>query len=109
MYGLILIEPEENTLPPVDREYYVMQSEFYHEPPERLPNGKYSDTVEFSYPRGLAEDADVVVFNGSESALTRDCPLKATTGERVRIYYGTHFLRVFTVFVMICVSVLFRT
>lgn len=32
MYGLMLIEPEYNTLPPVDREYYVMQSEFYHEP-----------------------------------------------------------------------------
>src|SRR5690606_4812101 len=28
MYGLILVEPKEG-LPPVDREYYVMQSEFY--------------------------------------------------------------------------------
>eukprot|EP01034_Spumella_vulgaris_P028983 gene28983-35948_t len=88
MYGLMLIEPEDNHLPPVDKEYYVMQSEFYHESPEKLNNGKYSDTVEFSYPRGLSEDADVVVFNGSESALTRDCPLKASTQERVRIYFG---------------------
>ena len=30
MYGLILVEPEEG-LPPVDREYYIMQSEFYTE------------------------------------------------------------------------------
>lgn len=64
MYGLMLIEPENPTLPEVEKEYYVMQSEYYVEPPERLPNGRLSDTVEFSYPRGLSEDADVVVFNG---------------------------------------------
>ena len=28
MYGLILVEPPEG-LPPVDKEYYVMQGEFY--------------------------------------------------------------------------------
>jgi len=28
MYGLILVEPPEG-FPPVDREYYIMQSEFY--------------------------------------------------------------------------------
>ena len=30
MYGLILVEPPEG-FPPVDREYYIMQSEFYTE------------------------------------------------------------------------------
>lgn len=87
MYGLMVVEPE-TPLPPVDKEYYVMQSEFYHEPPEVISKGKVSDTVEFSYPRGLDEDADVVVFNGKESSLTRDTPLKANTGDRVRIYFG---------------------
>ena len=28
MYGLILVEPKEG-MPPVDREYYVMQGDFY--------------------------------------------------------------------------------
>lgn len=88
MYGLMLVEPENPTLPEVEREYYVMQSEYYVEPPERLSNGRLADTVEFSYPRGLSEDADVVVFNGKEGALTRDSPLKAATGDRVRIYFG---------------------
>lgn len=88
MYGLMLIEPENTHLPTVEKEYYVMQSEFYHEPPELDARGKPSDTVEFSYPRGLSEDADVVVFNGKESSLTRDGPLKAKTGDRVRIYFG---------------------
>lgn len=88
MYGLMLIEPENPTLPAVEKEYYVLQSEYYIEPPEKLAPGKYADTVEFSYPRGLQEEADIVVFNGKEGALTRDSPLKASTGDRVRIYFG---------------------
>lgn len=31
MYGLILVEPE-NGLPPVEREFYVMQGDFYAKP-----------------------------------------------------------------------------
>jgi copper-containing nitrite reductase len=88
MYGLIYVQPVEGDLPEVDREYYVMQSEFYHEPPEVDENGKRSPLVEFSYPNALCEEPDVVCFNGSESALTRDRPLKANLGETVRIFFG---------------------
>lgn len=87
MYGLIYVQPEED-LPAVDREYYVMQSEFYHEPPEILENGRKSSEVEFSYPNAMREEPDVVVFNGSESAMTRDQPLKAHVNETVRIFFG---------------------
>jgi copper-containing nitrite reductase len=96
MYGLMYVQPaadsdgenSDRDLPPVDREYYVMQSEFYHEAPETLDNGRPSKEVEFSYPNGLIEEPQVVCFNGSESALTRDKPLKAKTGETVRIFFG---------------------
>ncbi|OBT57090.1 hypothetical protein VE04_02178 [Pseudogymnoascus sp. 24MN13] len=88
MYGLIYVQPAEGDLPPVDREYYVMQSEFYYEPPEVLENGRKSDTVEFSYPNAMREEPDIVVFNGRESAMTRDAPLKAEVGESVRIFFG---------------------
>jgi len=88
MYGLIYAQPEDGDLPAVDREYYVMQSEFYHEPPEIEDDGRPSSLVEFSYPNGLREEPNIVVFNGSESALTRDKPLKATVGETVRIFFG---------------------
>ena len=88
MYGLIYVQPLEGDLPAVDREYYVMQSEYYHEPPEVLEDGRRSPMVEFSYPNGLREEPDAVVFNGSESAMTRDQPLKAQVGESVRIYFG---------------------
>lgn len=109
MYGLMYVQPAEGDLPPVDREYYVMQSEFYHEPPEVEENGRPSSQVEFSYPNALREEPSVVVFNGNESALTRDKPLKAKVNETVRIFFGnagpnltssfhvigSHFLRVY--------------
>ncbi|KAL4992970.1 Cupredoxin [Aspergillus recurvatus] len=89
MYGLMYVQPENlDNLPAVDREFYVMQSEFYHEPPETDDNGRLSQVVEFSYPNGLREEPDAVVFNGHESALTLDKPLKAKVGETVRIYFG---------------------
>ncbi|KAH7117353.1 Cupredoxin [Dactylonectria macrodidyma] len=88
MYGPMYVQPAEGDLPAVDREYYVMQSEFYHEPPEVLEDGRPSSSVEFSYPNGLREEPNVVVFNGKESALTRDRPLKANTNETVRVFFG---------------------
>ncbi|KAF9891335.1 hypothetical protein FE257_004190 [Aspergillus nanangensis] len=87
MYGLIYVQPEDD-LPPVDREYYVMQSEFYHEPPEKMDNGRMSPEVEFSYPNAQREEPSVVVFNGHEGAVTTDKPLKARLDETVRIFFG---------------------
>lgn len=71
-----------------NKEYYVMQSEFYHEPPEVDDDGRRSEIVEFSYPNGLREEPQVVAFNGSESALSRDHPLKANVGDDVRTLFG---------------------
>lgn len=88
MYGLMYVQPAEGDLPPVDHEYYVMQSEFYHEPPDVGDDGRPSSQVEFSYPNALREEPNVVVFNGNEAALTRDKPLKARVGETVRIFFG---------------------
>jgi hypothetical protein len=89
MYGLMYVQPSEGDLPAVDREYYMMQSEFYHEPPEGLEDRRRSSVVEFSYPNALREEPSIVVFNGSESAMTRDRPLKANVGETIRVYLGT--------------------
>lgn len=82
MYGLILVEPEGG-LPPVDREYYVMQSEFY-------TMGRYGEQgfQPFSMEKALAEDADYVVFNGSVGALTGDGALQGRVGETVRLFVG---------------------
>src|SRR6186997_3267496 len=63
MYGLILVEPK-TPLPPVDREYYVMQSEFY----TKGPYGE-SGLQPFSMEKALREDADYVVFNGAVGSI----------------------------------------
>lgn len=82
MYGMILIEPAAG-LPPVDREFYVMQGELYTERPfgeyglQRLSRGKL-----------LAGTPDYLVFNGAVGALTTEHPLQAKVGETVRILFG---------------------
>ncbi|KAK5202762.1 hypothetical protein LTR41_011489 [Exophiala xenobiotica] len=88
MFGLMYVQPAEHDLPAVDKEYCVMQSEWYHEPPEVDDKGRKSNQVEFSYPNALREEPEAVVFNGSESALTRDKPLKANINDTVRIFFG---------------------
>jgi nitrite reductase (NO-forming) len=80
MYGLILVEPKDG-LPPVDREFYVMQSEFYARPGT---NGVHTVDME----RGAAEDPTHVVFNGAVGALTGDKALQAKVGESVRLFIG---------------------
>ena len=82
MYGLILVEPAKG-LPKVDREFYVLQSEFYTKDPV-----EGSDTLEFSHEHGLQEHPRFVVFNGRVASLVGDGALKAKTGERVRIFFG---------------------
>lgn len=82
MYGLILVEPPEG-LPPVDREYYVMQGDFY-------TVGKYREKGEqpFDMQKAIEENATYVVFNGSEGSLVGDKALKAKVGDKVRLYVG---------------------
>lgn len=82
LYGLILVEPKEG-LPQVDREYFVMQSEFYTEQPAGTKG-----VVTFSSQKGMDENPTYVVFNGRVGALIGDGALKAKTGEDVRLYVG---------------------
>ena len=82
MYGLILVEPAGG-LPPVDREYYVMQGEFY-------TAGKYgaAGLQPFNMEKAIEEKPDYVVFNGSVGSITGDNALKASAGETVRLFVG---------------------
>ncbi len=82
MYGLILVEPEGG-LPPVDREFYVMQGEVYTAEP-LFQTG----STTFSIEKLLDETPEYLVFNGAVGALTEEHPLRARVGEMVRIYFG---------------------
>ncbi|MCA9570552.1 MAG: multicopper oxidase domain-containing protein, partial [Myxococcales bacterium] len=82
MYGLILVEPPEG-LAPVDREYYVMQGDWY-------TVGKYREKglQPFDMQKGIEENATYVLFNGSEGALVGDNALQAKVGEHIRLFVG---------------------
>lgn len=82
MYGLILVEPKEG-LPKVDREYYVMQGDFY-------TKGKYGEVglQPFDMEKAVKEQPDYVVFNGSVGALNGEKAITAKVGETVRLFVG---------------------
>ncbi|MBI3330324.1 MAG: nitrite reductase, copper-containing, partial [Nitrospinae bacterium] len=82
MYGLILVEPEGG-LPPVDREFYIMQGDFY-------TGGKLGEQgfQPFSMEKMLAERPEYIVLNGAVGAVMGSKALRAKVGERVRLFFG---------------------
>ena len=82
MYGLILVEPPQG-LPPVVKEYYILQSEFY-------TVGKYREKGHqpFDMQKAIEENATYVLFNGSEGALVGENAIKANVGDTVRLFVG---------------------
>ncbi len=82
MYGLIYVQPKV-PLPAVDREYYVLQSEFY-------TSGSFGEKglQPFSMQKAIDENPTYIVFNGGTSALTGERALQAKVGERVRLFVG---------------------
>jgi nitrite reductase (NO-forming) len=82
MYGGIVVEPKGG-LTPVDREFYVVQGEWY-------TSGKMGDQghQEFSFDKAFAEQPEYFTFNGRTDALTKLYPLHAEIGETVRIFFG---------------------
>jgi nitrite reductase (NO-forming) len=82
MYGLILVEPEEG-LPPVDREFYVMQGDLYTSHAAGT-KGHH----EFNSDRAGDELPTFYTFNGAVGALTKEFKMTANVGETVRVYFG---------------------
>ena len=82
MYGLLLVEPEKG-LPKVDKEFYVVQSEFY-----TAGNFGEPGLQALSIEKARMEQPPYVVFNGSVGSITGENTLKAKVGETVRLYLG---------------------
>ncbi len=82
MYGMILVESEQG-LAKVDREFYVMQGDFY-------TSGKYGDKglQAFSKDKMLAEKPEYFLFNGRVNSLSGERALKAKVGEKIRLFVG---------------------
>ncbi|MFP3913527.1 MAG: plastocyanin/azurin family copper-binding protein [Actinomycetota bacterium] len=79
MYGGILVDPAE-PLPPVDHEWYMVQSEYY-------TTGTDAGMMELDRQAMTDEDPSMVVFNGAKGALAGDNALQMAVGERARIHF----------------------
>ncbi|PZN06785.1 MAG: nitrite reductase, copper-containing, partial [Bacillota bacterium] len=82
MYGLILVEPEGG-LPPVDKEFYIVQGELYTD----LKHGEKGH-ARYDYDALLDEEPNYVVFNGASAYWTGERAMKARVGDRIRIFVG---------------------
>ena len=80
MYGYVIVEPEAG-LPGVDKELYVVQSEFY-----AAMHGEGVAT--FDAVKLDLEEPDYVVLNGAVGSLLGDNAPKVDVGDRIRIWYG---------------------
>ena len=82
MYGGILVEPVGG-LPPVDREFYVLQGEWY-------TMGAFGATGHqlFSHDKAMVEQPEYFTFNGHTAALAEISPLQAEVGETIRLFFG---------------------
>ena len=76
MFGMVIVEPKGG-LPKVDKEFALVQSEWYLGPQGEITNLEKASAG--------APAPDFVVFNGVASQYV-DAPLKVETGERVRIF-----------------------
>ena len=82
MYGLIVVEPPGG-LPPVDKEYYVMQGDFY-------TNGEVGEVGHHAFDADKlhGEEPTYVLFNGRKGSLTGSRMLTSEVNDTVRIFFG---------------------
>ena len=76
MYGMVIVEPQAG-LPKVDKEFAVVQSEWYL--------GPQGQPASLTKATASAPAPDLVVFNGIANQY-KDNPLKVGTGETVRVF-----------------------
>jgi nitrite reductase (NO-forming) len=85
MYGMVIVEPREGYPTKVDREYAIVQSEFYtkRDPQQREVDGAPLYVLDGERVRSKAPT--YTVFNGRYNRFV-DEPLQAKAGERVRLF-----------------------
>jgi len=82
MFGMFLVQPAQG-LPPVDREFYLMENELYLQwPIHTLGNQLFNGTAL------LNGDPTYVVFGGRYDAYTGPHALKVAVNDTVRIFFG---------------------
>lgn len=78
MYGAIIVQPENGYPQAADREYWLVQSEFYVQP---TSDGEWTGSMD----KMKAAQPDYMAWNGAAFQY-RDHPLQAKVGERIRLH-----------------------
>ncbi|WP_051906305.1 multicopper oxidase domain-containing protein [Methylomarinum vadi] len=93
MFGLIVVEPRGG-LPPVDKEFYIGQSEWYlnHVPNDKTnAHGLPTNTLMLDEQQALTERPNFFSFNGHKNALTNanihGDAMHAQIGDTVRFFF----------------------
>ena len=85
MYGMMIVEPRDGYPTKVDREYAVVQSEFYTKPDPQKRKVDGVPLYVLDGERVRAKAPTYTVFNGRYNRFV-DKPLQAQPGERVRLF-----------------------
>jgi nitrite reductase (NO-forming) len=85
MYGMMIVEPRAGYPTKVDREYAVVQSEFYTKPDPEKRKVDGQPLYVLDGDRLRAKAPTYTVFNGRYNGMV-DKPVEAKPGERVRIF-----------------------
>jgi nitrite reductase (NO-forming) len=85
MYGAVVVEPRNGYPTKVEREYLVVQSEFYAKPDPGKRKAGATPLYVLDGERLRAAQPTHTVFNGTHNGMVK-APLPAKPGERVRIF-----------------------
>jgi nitrite reductase (NO-forming) len=85
MYGAVIVEPKNGYPTKADREYIVIQSEFYAKPDPGKQTVDGAPLYVLDTDRLRDARPTHTVFNGAHNGMVKQ-PLAAKTGERVRIH-----------------------
>lgn len=83
MYGMFIVEPRDGYPTEVDREYAIVQSEFYTQESDRKVDGRPLHVLDGERLRN--KQPTYTVFNGRYNGMV-DEPLRAEPGDRVRLF-----------------------
>ena len=85
MYGMMIVEPRGGYPTKVDREYAILQSEFYTKPDPQKRKVDGAPLYVLDGDRVRSKAPTYTVFNGRHNGFV-DKPLPSKPGERVRLY-----------------------
>jgi nitrite reductase (NO-forming) len=85
MYLPIIVDPRNGWGTKADKEFVLVQSEFYAKGPDSTAGSNPAAPMQPDWPAAMMKNPSQVVFNG-RAFQYKDSPLKVSVGDRVRLF-----------------------